>query len=414
MKPGKYHPQTKLVQNFKPREKGAVNKPIYQSTSFNYSTAEELEKVFNNKEEGFVYSRINNPTNRDLEEKLNQLEDGIGAVVTSSGMAAISVALLSLLNRGDHLVAGSALFGGTYNFIKKNLKSKGIESSFVEPADIRGFQQAVNSHTKAIFIESVGNPGLEIPDILEVSSVAQNHDIPLLVDNTFLTSYLFRPGEYGADVSIYSASKYINGSANSLGGIIIDQGSFDWTKDKLTSLKDYRQYGAYTYLAKIRQDTFRNLGSTASPFNSFLNDLGLGTLGLRMEKHCANALELAHFFKNHSSVQNVKYPGLSSHPQREIVKKQFAGKGSGVLTLELKNKKQCFQLINNLDLVKNIANLGDIRTLIIHPASTIYSSLSEKEWDNMGITSGLLRVSVGIEEIKDIKKDFVKALKKTT
>ncbi len=406
----KYDIATRLVQTNTDGEKGAVNYPVYQSTSFSYDNAEELARVFNNRANGYIYSRINNPTNNNFEKQMVNLESGLGAVSCASGMAAIATAVLSLVKSGDQIVAGNSLFGGTYNFFKEDLSQLGIRTKFVNATSLRQYQQAINDKTRLVFLETLGNPGLDIPDIKAISKLTAEANIPLVVDNTLLTPYLFRAKKAGANIVIYSTSKYINGSANSLGGIIIDLGNFNWQTARIPVLKKYLEYDSFCYLAKMRQDIFRNLGACSSPFNSFLHSTGLGTLALRMEKHCQNALQLAQFLNKHNKVKKVNYPGLKDNSFHEIASKQFDNKYGGLLTFELKNKKQCYKVINKLKLAHNMANLGDIRTLIIHPQSTIYSNIDQNKQKKLGVTPQLIRVSVGIENIEDIIADFEQAL----
>lgn len=405
-----YRFDTRLIHEFDDFEEGAVNKPIYQSTSFSYKSAEELASIFQKEAQGFIYTRINNPTIAAFETKMTSLEDGLGAVCCSSGMAAIATAVLSIVEQGDEVIAGNSLFGGTYNFLQKDLGAWGIKTKFVEATNPEAFLEAITGRTKLIFIETVGNPKLDIPDVEAISGIAHQHGIPLMVDNTFMTPYLFKAKDYGADIVIHSTSKFINGSANSIGGIIIDLGTFKWPAERYPVLSDYQKYGPYCYLAKIRQDIFRNLGVCASPFNTFLNIMGLETLAVRMDKHCANGLRLATFLANHSVPVKVTYPGLSSHPQYLLAKKQFAGNFGGLVTFELRNQEEAFRVINSLKLAKNLANIGDIRTLVIHPASTIYCNLAQEQQRELGVTPGLIRVSVGIENPDDIIEDFNQAL----
>jgi len=405
-----YNVDTELIHANSNFEEGAVNKPIYQSTSFAYDTAEELSQVFLQQAQGYTYSRINNPTVAAFEERITKIENGVGAIACSSGMAAISTAILSLVESGDQIVAGNSLFGGTYNLLQKDLARWGIKTNFVESTDIKSFKEAITEKTRLIYLETLGNPKLDIPDIKAISQVAHKKGIPLVVDNTFLTPYLFKVKEWGADIVIHSTSKYINGSANSIGGIIVDLGTFNWREGKTSGFNDYLQFGPFAYLAKIRQDLFRNLGVCSNPFNASMNITGLETLAVRMDKHCTNAMKLAEFLSSHHSPVRVSYPGLASHPQHQLAKEQFGEKFGGVLTFELKSKKECYQVINSLNLAKNLANIGDIRTLVIHPASTIYCRLDEDRQKELGVTPGLIRVSVGIENPDDIIKDFSMAL----
>ncbi|MEJ6949806.1 O-acetylhomoserine aminocarboxypropyltransferase/cysteine synthase family protein [Natronospora cellulosivora (SeqCode)] len=401
---------TKLIHFNSEIEEGAVNKPIYHSTSFAYDSAEELANVFQQKAQGFTYSRINNPTIASFEKRIADLEGGLAAVACSSGMAAIATAILSLVEKGDEIVAGNSLFGGSYSFLNKDLRSWDIQTVFVESTDIDAYKKAINKNTKLIYLETVGNPKLDIPDIKALSKLAHENNLPLVLDNTFMTPYLFKAKDWGADIVIHSTSKYINGSANSIGGIIVDLGTYQWSKGVINTVKDYLKFGPFAYLAKIRQDIFRNLGVCTSPFNASYNMLGLDTLALRMEKHCDNAMKLAKFLDDEDLPLKVNYPGLEKHPQHQLARKQFGDKYGGILTFELENQEASFNLINSLKLAKNLANIGDIRTLVIHPASTIYCNLSEEEREALGVSPGLIRVSVGIENADDIIKDFKQAL----
>ncbi|MTI61788.1 MAG: O-acetylhomoserine aminocarboxypropyltransferase/cysteine synthase [Firmicutes bacterium] len=405
-----YNLDTRLIHESSDYEEGAVNKPIYQSTSFAYDTAEELSQVFKQQAPGFTYTRINNPTVAAFEERLANLEDGVGAIACSSGMAAIATAILSLVEQGDHIVAGNSLFGGTYSLLQKDLPRWGIDSTFIDTSDLESIDSAINDRTRLVYLESLGNPKLDIPDIKAVSKIAHENNIPLLVDNTFLTPYILQVKEWGADIVIHSTSKYINGSANSIGGIIVDLGTFNWQDGDTSGFDDYYQFGPFAYLAKIRQDLFRNLGVCSSPYNASMNITGLETLAVRMDKHCQNALKLAEFLAEHSLPVKINYPGLATHSQHQLARKQLAGKFGGVLTFGLKDQEQCFKFINSLKLARNLANIGDIRTLVIHPASTIYWRLDEDRQRELGVTPSLVRVSVGIENPDDIIKDFSQAL----
>lgn len=405
-----YNLDTRLIHENSDFEEGAVNKPIYQSTSFAYDTAEELSQVFKQQAQGFTYTRINNPTVAVFEERMAKLEGGVGAIACSSGMAAIATAVLSLVEKGDQIVAGNSLFGGTYSLLQNDLARWGIDTTFVDTSNLDSIRSAINDKTRLIYLESIGNPKLDIPDIKAVSEIAHNNSIPLVVDNTFLTPYILQIKEWGADIVIHSTSKYINGSANSIGGIIVDLGTFNWKKRNTSGFEDYYQFGPFAYLAKIRQDLFRNLGVCSSPYNASMNITGLETLAVRMDKHCKNALKLAEFLAEHSLPLRVNYPGLASHSQHQLARKQLGNQFGGVLTFELEDQGQCFKFINSLKLARNLANIGDIRTLVIHPASTIYWRLDEDKQRELGVTPGLIRVSIGIENPDDIIKDVKQAL----
>lgn len=405
-----YQFETKVLLNKSKEEKGAVSPPIYQTNAFEYETAEELEKVFKGQARGFNYTRVGNPTNNQFEEKIRELENGVGALSTASGMAAIATAVLGLVEAGDEIIAGNSLFGGTYSFFKKDLERWKIKCNFVETTELEEYRQAITAETKLIFVESLGNPKLDIPDIKELAELAHRHDLPLILDNTLLSPYLFRAKDYGVDIVVHSTSKFINGSSNSIGGVIVDTGNFNWIKSDNPLLAEYLKFGPFAYLAKLRQDIFRNLGPAASPFNSFLNNLGVETLPLRMEKHCSNALKLAEFLESAPGVKKVNYPGLKSSPYHELAAEQFDNRFGGLLTFEVENKREAFKLINELKLARNLSNLGDLRTLVVHPQSTIYHSLTKEEQQQLGVRSGMIRVSVGIENPDDIVLDFKEAL----
>ena len=408
-----YSFDTRLIVNEQKEnevEAGAVNKPIYQSSAFAYSSAEELADVFQGRRGGYTYSRLSNPTTASLEAKMNSLEEGRGAVSCSSGMAAVATTLLSLVEAGDRIIAGSGLFGGTYNFLTEELQHWGLETTFVSPREVDQFERHLDEETRLIFLETLGNPGLEIPDIEKIAVLSHRYNLPLIVDNTLLSPYLFRPGESGADVVIYSTSKYVNGHASAIGGMIIDTGNFSWSRAGIPALSGYEKYGSRAFLARLRKSTHRNLGGCSAPFNSFLTELGLGTLALRMERHCENANELAHYLQKRPGVKKVNYPGLTSHPDHKLARASFQNKFGGLLTFELQDRRQCFRLLDELELAENLANLGDIRTLVIHPESTIYCNITEREQRQLGVTPGLIRVSTGLEDSKDIVADFARAL----
>ncbi|PTW00114.1 O-acetylhomoserine (thiol)-lyase [Halanaerobium saccharolyticum] len=407
-----YQFETRLLLSNNRNEYGAVNRAIYQTNAFEYETAEELEKVFAGQAQGYNYTRVGNPSNNEFEEKMKELENGIGALSTASGMAAIAAAVLALVEAGDEIVAGNSLFGGTYSFFKDNLKDWGVKCNFVETTELEQYQQAINPKTKLIYIETVGNPKLDIPNIKKIAEIAHQHGLPLILDNTLMTPYLFQAKEYGVDVVVHSTSKFINGSSNSIGGAVVDTGNFNWAESDNPLLADYLKFGPFAYLARLRQDIFRNLGPCASPFNSYLNNLGVETLALRMEKHCSNALELARFFDSNSAIKGVNYPGLKSNPYHQLAAEQFNNHFGGLLTFEVGSKKEAFKVINELKIAKNLSNLGGLRTLVIHPASTIYHKLSESEKRVLGVTPALIRVSVGIESARDIIEDFSQALEK--
>ncbi|MCK8816113.1 aminotransferase class I/II-fold pyridoxal phosphate-dependent enzyme [Natroniella sulfidigena] len=398
---------TKLVNLKVDNQQGATNTPVYLTNSFEYERAEDLEKVFNQKAPGYVYTRVNNPSIRKVEEKLASLEGGKSAILSSSGMSAIATATLAILEQGDEFIATSSLFGGTYNLFK-SYKNYGIEPKFAAGVEREDIAELITEQTKFVFAETLGNPKLDIPDLKGIAQLCQEHGIALIIDSTMTTPSLIKPLELGADLVIHSTSKYINGTANSIGGVIIDGGSFDWTE--FDNFAEYKRYGKFAFTVKARGETFRNLGVCQSPLDSFLNELGLPTLALRMERHCQNALELAKFLAEQPEVKEVNYPGLEDNDYHQRANELLAGGYGGVLTLRVGSKKKAFTVINNLDYFYNLANIGDVKSLVIHPASTIYANNSEQERQELGVYDDLIRVSVGIEDISDLKEDFVTAL----
>ena len=398
-----YHIDTLLVhaENNPEKNRRATTMPIYQTSSFKYDSSEQLSKVFNGEAAGNIYTRISNPTLEILEKKLTILEDGLGAIVCSSGMSAITAAVLTLAKSGHHVIAGNSIFGGTYSFFDKTVREFGVATTFVDPTDLKQFEAAIKDNTKAIFIETIGNPKIDVPDIAAIAKLAQKAQIPLVVDSTSTTPYLIRPKDFEANIVVHSTSKFINGHGNSIGGAIVDLGNFNWESSRFDHFKKYSsKYKQLAFLAKTRREVFRDFGGCLAPHSAFLTDIGLETLSLRMEKHCQNAQKLAEFLAKHPKVKQVNYPGL----------KQFGNKFGSLLTFKLKDKKQCFKVIDSLQLAYNLANLGDAKTLVIHPASTICIEFNEQEKKDMGVSEDLIRVSVGIEYSDDIIADFEQAL----
>ena len=381
---------------------GATLIPVYQSSAFGQDTAEHIEKIFHNKAPGFAYSRISNPTVASFENRITYLEGGIGSVATSSGMAAIASAFLNILSSGDEIVSKSSVFGGTLDLFK-DLEKFGVKTRFVEDITEEELKKVVNENTKVVFAETIGNPKLDVVDIKKASDLIHSFNLPFILDNTTATTYLVKAIDLGADIIINSSSKYIN-------GVITDSGNYKWTAEKHTAMADYIKYGKFAFIAKLRNDTFRNLGCCLSPTNAFYNTLGLETLSLRMERHCDNALKLAESLEGLEGVKAVIYPLLKSSPYYDITNSQFNGKGGGIFTLRLYSKERAFAFINQLKYGINITNIGDTKTLVIHPSSTIYAHSNEEEQAKAGVYEDLIRVSVGIEDIDDLIEDFKNAL----
>jgi O-acetylhomoserine (thiol)-lyase len=391
---------------------GATLPPIYQTASHLHPTAENLSQTFAGMTTDHIYMRLTNPTNRILEEKITTLEGGQGAIVMASGMAAIANTCLALLRSGDEFVAGNSLFMSTYLLFTGVFKKYGITARLVESTDIEAIEKAINSNTRFIYLETIGNPKMDIPDLAQVANIAHRHGIPLLVDNTLATPYLCRPFELGADVVIHSTTKYLSGHGSAVGGVVIDGGSFDWTQKRFPDFKPFiDRKGPLALLDKVWREHHINFGTTQAPMHAYLTMIGLDTLALRMERHMANALEVALYLSKRPEVSWINYPGLKDHPAHSIALKQFDDHGfGGMLAFGLKNEECCFQFINGLRLIHNLANLGDCKTLVIHPYSSQYVSFDDPTREHLSITDDLIRLSIGIEFIGDICEDLGQAL----
>lgn len=400
---------TSVLHTLKPEKEnyGATQTPVYQVSAFAYDTAEQLEKVFNNKAVGFSYSRVGNPTVDAFEKRVAAIEGGIGAVACSSGMAAITAVFLSILQSGDEIIVSSGLFGGTIELLH-DLDVLGITVRFVDNITADSVRENITDCTKAVFTELIGNPKLNVVDLESVSQVCHENGIPLIVDSTTATPFLVKPVKYGADIVIHSSSKYINGGGNSVSGIIVDGGTFNWNNEKYSVMGKYLKFGKFALLFRLRNDIWRNTGGCLSPFNAFMNIVGLDTLGLRMERICDNALKLAEFLSTVDGIE-VNYPALSSSPYYDIAKKYFGGRGGGIITVRAGSRERAFRLINSLEYALIATNIGDVKTLVIHPASTIYTHSTEEQKINAGVYDDTIRISVGIEDIDDIIADFRKA-----
>ncbi|WGD35290.1 O-acetylhomoserine aminocarboxypropyltransferase/cysteine synthase [Olleya sp. YS] len=401
--------------------------PIYQSTAYVFDDSDDAAGRFNLSVPGFIYTRLNNPTNDILEQRIAALEGGIAAVATASGTAAISTTLLTLLKAGDHIVASSSLYGGTYNLLSVTLPRHGITTTFVDPSNPENFSKAAQQNTRAIFVESLGNPKLDVLDIEAISKEAKAHKVPLIVDNTVATPYLLNPIEYGANIVIHSLTKYINGNGTSLGGIIVDAGTFDWTNGKFPEFTEpsagyhglvYSEaIGPAAFIAKIRIEGLRDYGGALSPFNAFQIIQGLETLELRILKHSQNALELAKWLQQQPEVTWVNYPGLDNSKYNHLAKKYLPKGQSGIVTFGVEGGYESAKTIaDTTKLFSLLANIGDTKSLIIHPASTTHQQLSDDAQETTGVTKDLIRLSVGIENVDDLKadlKDAFAVVKKT-
>jgi O-acetylhomoserine (thiol)-lyase len=396
--------------------------PIYQSTAYVFNNSDHAANLFALTESGNIYSRINNPTNDILEQRLSVLEGGIAAVVTASGTAAIATTLLTLLKSGDHIVASSSLYGGTYNLLSVTLPRHGITTTFVDPSNPNNFKNAAQENTRVFFIESLGNPKLDVLDVEAISVIAKNYKVPLIVDNTVATPYLLNPIAYGANIVIQSLTKYINGNGTALGGAIIDAGTFDWGSGKFPEFTEpsagyhgliYNEViRAASFIAKVRIEGLRDYGAALSPFNAFQIIQGLETLEVRILKHSQNALELAQWLQNQEAIEWVNYPGLESSPYKKLAEKYLPKGQSGIVTFGVKGGFEAAKTIaDTTKLFSLLANIGDTKSLIIHPASTTHQQLSDNSQKETGVTKELIRLSVGLENIEDLKADLAEALK---
>jgi O-acetylhomoserine (thiol)-lyase len=395
-------------------ETGATAVPISQTVSYAYKTAQELADVFAGKAPGYIYTRIANPTTTALEARLTELEDGIGCIATSSGMAAIASVVMGLVKAGDEIVTATGIFGGTVSLFENTLGRFGVRTRLVDAADKGQFAKAVNDKTKLIFVETIGNPRMDVPDIPAIAEIAHQVNIPFVVDNTVTTPFLIKPREFGADIIVHSTSKFINGHGTAIGGAIIDTGNYNWTTGPFEDLKKLsEQVRRLAFLVNLRNLIYRDLGGCPAPMNSFLMLQGLETLSGRMSKHCENAEKLAKYLQDHPKVGWVNYPGLAKSEFRGRTEELFNGRGGGLLTLGLGDKEKAFKFIDSLKLAKNLANLGDAKTLVLHPSSTIFHEFSIADQKKMGVGEDMIRVSVGIEDFEDIRDDFEQAIEKT-
>lgn len=391
--------------NEKKQPQGATVTPIFQTSAFACESAEQLEKVFNNRAPGYSYTRISNPTVESFESRVAAMENGLAAVACSSGMAAVTMSLLNILKSGDELISSTALFGGTIDLFG-DLAEFGITTRFVSDVTAENVEKAITPRTKAVFTELIGNPRLNVADLESVSAVCRCHGVPLIVDSTTATPYMIRPFDFGANIVVHSSSKYINGGGNSISGVIIDNGSFDFSGSD--GFDKYRKFGKFAYIAKLRSGIWRNTGACLSPMNAFMNIVGLDTLGLRMERECFNALRLSEFFERKGI--SVNYPALPGSPYYELCKKQFGGRGGAIITIRPGSKEKAFKLINNLKYACIATNIGDVRTLVIHAASTIYTHSTDEQRAAAGVYEDTIRISVGIEDIEDLIEDFCSAI----
>lgn len=394
--------------------------PIYQTTSYQFKDTEHAANLFGLKEFGNIYTRIMNPTTDVLEQRIASLEGGVGALAASSGHGAQTMAILTLCQQGDHIVSSSRLYGGTYNQFNYTFPRLGIEVTFVDPSDPEGFEAAIRPNTKIIYGETLGNPDITVFPFAEVSAIAKAYHIPLMIDSTFATPYLCRPLEHGANIVTHSTTKFIGGHGTTIGGVIVDGGNFDWSSGRFPNFTNpdpsyhglvYAELGPPAFILKARVQVLRDIGACQAPVNSWNTLQGLETLSLRMERHVSNAQRVAEFLEAHQSVKWVSYPGLASHKDHERAK-QYLPKGCGaIMGFGIEGGREAGQaFINNLKLLSHVANVGDAKSLAIHPASTTHSQLNEAELQTAGVTPDFIRLSIGLEDIEDILWDLDQAL----
>jgi len=398
--------------------------PIYQTTSYVFNDSKHASDLFNLREPGNIYTRIMNPTNDVFEQRVAALEGGVAALATASGSAAITYAILNIASAGDEIVSASTLYGGTYNLFSATFPNFGIKVHFVDPDDPENFKRAINEKTKALYIETIGNPGINLIDIEAVANIAHENGIPLIIDNTFGTPYLIRPIEFGADIVVHSATKFIGGHGTSIGGVIVDAGQFDWAGSgkfpgitepdpSYHGIRYAADVGAAAYITKVRVQLLRNTGASLSPFNAFLFLQGLETLSLRVERHVANTKIIAQHLKDHPQVTWVNYPSLEGDKYYDLAQK-YLPKGAGsIFTFGIKGGVEAgIKFIDSLEIFSLLANVADVKSLVIHPASTTHSQLSEEELIAAGVTPDQIRLSIGIEDVEDLIFDLDQALAK--
>ena len=421
----KYFIGTKCIQSgYRPGNGDPRVVPIAQSTTFKYDSAETMGKLFDLQENGFFYTRLANPTLAAVEEKIADLEGGIGAMLTSSGQAASLISITNICHSGDHVICSSSIYGGPFNLFNKTLRELGIDFTFLSPdSDENQIDESIKENTRCIFIESLSNPSLVISDISLYAKVAHSNNIPLIVDNTFPTPINCRPFEFGADIIVHSTSKYMDGHAVALGGVIVDSGNFDWTNGKFPEFTQpdesyhgviYSEaFGKSAFIVKARTHLMRDFGAQQSPQNAFLLNLGLETLEIRMKRHCSNAMAVAKLLSQSDKIESVDYPGLEGYKYRELAKKYMPYGSCGVIAFTVKGGyEKAAKFMESLKLASIVIHVADVRTCVLHPASTTHRQLTEEQLVSAGINPGMIRMSVGIEDERDILSDVSNALMK--
>lgn len=383
--------------------------PVYDNVAFEFDSAEDISLAFAGKKPAHSYSRITNPTVENLEVKIKNITGATGVVAVASGMAAISNLIIALAQSGDNIVTTKNLFGNTYSLFEKTLKSWGLSVKYVDLKDIDSVANAIDEKTRVIYLETITNPQLEVVDIKKISALAKERNILVVADNTVTPLYFYDAKELGIDVEVLSSTKYISGGATTVGGIIIDYGTYKW-KDNPKLVDDAKKFGPFALVSKLKKEVYRNLGAAMAPHNAYLQSLGLETMALRVEKSCFNTAELAKFLDSHEKVVSVNYPGLSTFRDYEVATSQFDGVYGALLTFDLKDKETCFKVINRLELIRRSTNLNDNKTLIIHPASTIFVEYDDATRAEMGVRDTMIRLAVGIEDVEDLIADLEQAL----
>ncbi|MBN1040781.1 aminotransferase class I/II-fold pyridoxal phosphate-dependent enzyme [Clostridium botulinum] len=411
-----------LHEGYKPKNGEPVALPIYQSTTYRYDSTEAIGKLFDLTAEGHMYSRISNPTVGAVEDKIASLEGGIGALCTSSGQAASLISILNILKAGDHIISAATIYGGTINLFAVTLKRFGIECTFVDPdASEEEIQKEFRKNTKVVFGETIANPAIAVFDIEKFAKIAHKNNVPLIIDNTFATPILCRPIEFGADIVIHSTTKYMDGHAVQVGGVIVDSGNFDWTNGNFSEFTEpddsyhgviySKDFGNSAYITKARVQLMRDLGAYIPANAAFLLNLGLETLSVRIEKHCRNAEKVAEFLSSNEKVEFVNYPTVKGNKYEDLARKYLPNGCSGVVSFSIKGSREnAIRFMDNLKLAENVVHVADIRTCVLHPASSTHRQLTDEQLVSAGITPGLVRLSVGLENIDDILEDVKQAL----
>ena len=395
--------------NIRKEPHGTLRVPVYDNVAFEFENSRDIQLAFEGRKFAHSYTRISNPTVQDFEDKLRLVSDSLGVLAVSSGMAAISNAILTLAEAGTNIVASNYLFGNTYSLFEDTLKPWGLDVRYVDMTDLKQLTEAIDGKTRAIFLEVITNPQLQVADIEAVTRVAHQHGVPVVLDGTVTTPFLFKSKDFGVDVEVISSTKYLSGGATSVGGVIIDNGLADWGKNP--RLEEWAgKYGPQAFLVRLRREVYRNVGACLSPHNAFLQTLGLETAALRIERSCANALNLARLLKAHPKVQSVEYPGLETSASYAIVRKQFPRGSGGILVFHLRDRDECYRFMDRLQLIKRATNINDNKTMVIHPASTIFGEYTPELKAQMGVGEGLIRLSVGIEDLEDLEDDLNAAL----